>query len=133
MGISDLNLCKNCEQEIDTLKHAFLECQSSVEIWIQVEKWLKSKISPSFKLPDIEKIFGYQTKNEIIDKVILNTKLTIYNNRKDGKSHHIKMIKRRLYDEIRLEEYEAKINQNEEQFWATWGSFFYELQEIFAG
>ena len=64
-------MCKNCKIEIDTLKHAFLECHTTVSIWAQVEKWTKSKISPSIKFTDIDKIFGYKSNNEIVDKLIL--------------------------------------------------------------
>ena len=70
MEISDSNICKNCEQEIDTLQHAFLDCYATKELWSQVEQWLKSVFSPHINLTDIDKIFGYQMENEFIDKVV---------------------------------------------------------------
>ena len=85
-----------------------------------METWLKSAFSPHIKLTDIDKIFGYQTKNEFIDKVILNTKLTIYNNWKEGKNHHIKAVKRLLYNQFCIEQYEAKMTDTEEQLTKTW-------------
>ena len=43
------------------------------------------------------------------------------------------MVKRRLYNELRMEEYEAKINQKDHEFWSTWGDVYDELNEIFSG
>ena len=42
--------------------------------------------------------------------------MTIFNNRKDGKKPRLITIKKLLYNELRMEEYEAKVNQNEEHF-----------------
>ena len=131
MEISDSNICKNCEQEIDTLQHAFLDCNATKELWSQVEQWLKLVFSPHIKLTDIDKIFGYQMENEFIDKVILNTKLIIYNNNKDGKPHHIKAMKSLLYNQFCIEQYEAKMTQTEEKFNRIWERGGLELQELF--
>ena len=132
MGISDTKFCKTCGNVIDTMKHAFLECQSSIDIWVKVEQWLRQKICPSLKLSDIDKIFGYQTKNHVINKIILFTKVTIFNNRKDGKNTRLITIKKLLYNELRMEGYEANLNQNEEHFCATWRILFDELSALFA-
>ena len=132
MGISDTKFCKTCGNVIDTMKHAFLECQSSIDIWVKVEQWLRQKICPSLKLSDIDKIFGYQTKNHVINKIILFTKVTIFNNRKDGKNTSLITIKKLLYNELRMEEYEANLNQNEQHFCATWNILFDELSALFA-
>ena len=60
------------------------------------------------------------------------TKLVIYNDRKEGKGHHIKMVKRLLYNELRTREYEAKINQTEPEFWMTWWEVYDELNALFS-
>ena len=96
-----------------------------------METWLKSVFSPHIKLTDIDKIFGYQTKNKFIDKVILNTKLTIYNNRKEGKNHHIKAVKRLLYNQFCIEQYEAKMTNTEGELAMTWLRMGEELQVLF--
>ena len=96
-----------------------------------METWLKAVFSPHIKLTDINKIFGYQMNNEVIDKVILNTKITIYNNRKEGKHHHIKAIKRLLYNQFCMEQYEAKMTNTEEKLARTWLRLGEELQILF--
>ena len=90
-----------------------------MNIWTEVEKWTKSKISPSIKFTVIDKIFVYQSNKEIVDKIILNTKLVIYSNRKEGKNHHLRMVKRLLYNDLCIEEYEAKLTHKENELWET--------------
>ena len=131
-GFSDSKLCKICQHDTDTIKHAFLDCHPISKLWLQVQNWAKSQISTSIKLSDIDKLFGYQCNNRIINKTILNTILVIYNNRKSERKCHIKMVKRLLYNELCTEEYEAKINQNEQEFWVTWGEIYDDLTEIFS-
>ena len=41
MNISDSNMCKTCRTEIDTLKQAFLEGHTTIDLWKQVEDWAK--------------------------------------------------------------------------------------------
>ena len=90
MKISDTEICEICHRERDTIKHAFLECNKSAELWSQVENWTKAKISTSIKFTDIDKIFGYQHKKKIVDKIVLNTKIVIYNIRKTEKTNNNK-------------------------------------------
>ena len=42
------------------------------------------------------------------------------------------MVKRLLYNELCIEEYAAKTNHTEADFWLTWEQVFEELMEIFA-
>ena len=56
---------------------------------------------------------GQRAKEEIIDKIITATKAEIYNNRKTSKKHVINDIKRILFHQLRLEEYEASLIQKE--------------------
>ena len=118
MDIAGSNICKNCNLEIDTIQQAFLDCHSTKELWSQVETWLKSVFSPHIKLTDI-------------DKVILNTKLTIYNNRKEGKDRHIKAVKRLLYNQFCIEQYVAKMTNSEGELALTWLRMGEELQVLF--
>ena len=85
MKIPDTKVCKICQLETDTIKIAFLECPTTACLWSQVENWTKSKISTSKKFTDADEIFVYQTIKEIVDKIISNTKIVIYNNRKTDK------------------------------------------------
>ena len=43
MNISETKICETCHTEIDTIKHAFLECSKTVDLWKQVEKMFKNE------------------------------------------------------------------------------------------
>ena len=58
----------------------------AVELWKQVEKWVRQKISPNVKFSDLPQIFGQQSGEPIINTVTMNTKMVIYNNQKIGKN-----------------------------------------------
>ena len=34
MDIEDSNICKNCNSDLDTVQHAFLDCHSTKELWV---------------------------------------------------------------------------------------------------
>ena len=86
MKISDSNICKLCLTDVETIKHAFIDCTKVRELWSRVEKWTKENISRFCKISDIDKVFGQRAKEENIDKIITATKAIIYNNRKKGKN-----------------------------------------------
>ena len=71
MNLIDTNKCWICQGEIETIKHAFLECNSVTQLWFRIEQWLKLKTNHTIKLSNVDKIFGRQSKDKLIEKVIL--------------------------------------------------------------
>ena len=118
--------------ETETLKHVFIDCTHVKKIWSQVEMWIKTNISRHCKISDIDKIFGQASNGDIINKIITATKAIIYNNRKTGKKHKLNDIKRLLFHQLRTEEYEATLSQNEEFFFDTWGNIYIELITLYS-
>ena len=55
MEITDTNICPVCNVSIETIKHAFLECNSVVLLWKEIEKWFKINTRKTVKLSDIDK------------------------------------------------------------------------------
>ena len=92
MNISDSNLCKMCMIETETMKHAFIDCEKVKELWLLVEKWIKENIYRFCKISDVEKIFGQRSKEPIIDKIIMATKATIYQNKKKTRKNTESMM-----------------------------------------
>ena len=130
MKISDTNLCPICHETEETIKHAFLECWFVIILWNQIECWCKDITNKRIKINEIEKIFGINPPDKIIDKVIMCTKLVIYNNRKVGKKHHINEVKRMVYSQLSLEEYHAKLMLKETTFQEIWGRVYNELTNM---
>ena len=124
MKISETNLCPLCHNEVETIKHAFLECISVTSFWLQIEKWFKIKTKKIVKLSTIDKIFGMQSSDNLLDKIILNAKIIIFSNRKNGKNHTISDLKRKMFKQLHIEKYQAKMDQNEDKL--------IELLELYA-
>ena len=43
------------------------------------------------------------------------------------------MVRRLLYVDLCIEEYEAKMNHKENELWDIWGNVYDELNDIFSG
>ena len=109
-----------------------IDCTKVRELWLQIERWIKDNISGVCKISDMDKVFGQRAKEEIIDKIITATKAEIYNNRKTSKKHVINDIKRILFHQLRLEEYEASLIQKEDNFFEIGGKIYGELTTLFS-
>ena len=131
MNLSDTNICPLCETNIETIKHVFLECTHVTTLWHQLEKWLKIKLKKTVKLSDSDKIFGGQNSEDLIEKVILSTKIVIFDNSKNIKYHHIKDVKRTLFKQLRIEEYHAMLNLEEQKFMKVWEPVYEELCNMY--
>ena len=113
MKISESNLCPMCHIEVETIKHAFLECPDVIAFWFKIENWLKTKTHQNVKLSNLDKIFGIQDQESLLEKNILNAKVLIFNSRKNGKKHNMLDLKRKMFRQLQIEEYQARMNQNE--------------------
>ena len=132
MKITDTNICQVCSVKTETIKHAFLECKYVISLWSEKEKWFKAKTRKTVKLSEIDKIFGRQATNEtLLDKIILHTKTVIFNNRKNGKKHHINDVKKKLFRKLIIEEYQATLDSNIEKFTEVWSPIYDELYMLY--
>ena len=131
MNLIDSNICKMCQTEVETIMHTFIDCVHVTDLWKQIEKWLRNILNEKVKLDDIDIIFVKNKGKEIVNKTILFTKIAIFNNRKTGRNHSLKEVKRLLYKQMCTEEYQAEINHTEYIFWAIWGEVFVDLTVLF--
>ena len=109
----------------------FLECHATIDLWKQVEFWVKVVTSKTLKLTDFDKIFGFQQRDTTIDRIILITKIVIYKNSISGKAHNIIIVKKMLYNELCVKEYESDLNDKAEQFIQVWGQYYQNLKDTF--
>ena len=127
MNLIDSNKCLICQKDIETIKHAFLECSSVRHLWLQIEKWVKLKTNRTIKLSNLDKIVGRQSNKLLIEKIITCAKMVIFNNRKNGKNHKIDDVKKALYKQLRIEEYQSSLIVEEEAFLKIWQPVYDEL------
>ena len=58
------------------------DCYSSLEYSLVRQDKLNNR---NVKLSNLDKILGIQERENLLDKIILNAKILIFNNRKNGK------------------------------------------------
>ena len=132
MNIIERNVCPICVTNIESIEHAFLECNSMILLWNKIEQWVKSRTSQTVKLSHVEKIFGRQTSEELLEKIIISAKTVIFNNRKNGRKHHINDVKRMLFKQLCIEEYQATLSSNLEKLSEVWGPIYDELYNTYS-
>ena len=64
---------------------ALLYCHSIIQVWGNVETWVRKYIKPYYKMSDWDTVFGNPKSSFIINAIIFNTKKVIYMNRQTGK------------------------------------------------
>ena len=70
---SESEFCPYCK-EIDAQVNALLYCPSTIQLWSNVEKWVRKGIQPHYKTCDWDEMFGNHKSSFIINAIILNTK-----------------------------------------------------------
>ena len=73
MGKSESESCLYYKER-DTQVHALLYCPSTIQLWSNVEKWVRNDIQPHYKMCDWDKVFGNPMSSFITNAIILNTK-----------------------------------------------------------
>ena len=76
MDISE-SYCLYCKAK-DTHVHILLYCPSTIQLWSNVEKWMRKYVQPHFKMCDWDKVFGNAESPFIINVIILNTQTKQY-------------------------------------------------------
>ena len=80
----------------------------------------------------MDKIFGQFSKHEIIRKTMTATRMMNNKNRKAAKKHQFMDIKRLLYNQFRLDEFQASTTNKEDHFGELWEPVYSELTILFA-
>ena len=91
---------------------------------------MKDTVDPHIQISDIDKIFGWDTPDNIISRVIFTAIQTIYQKRQSGNRYGLFDVKRLLANQMMLEESLAIIRNRETQFEKTWGSVYIDLSAI---
>ena len=76
-------------------------CYSSLEYSLVRQDKLTHR---NVKLSNLDKILGIQERENLLDKIILNAKILIFNNRKNGKKHNILDLKRKMFRQLQIED-----------------------------
>ena len=124
MGIRNDSQCPYCDEQVETIEHAFLECEAAKEIWKEVETWLKTSINTTIKISNLDKIFGTGMEHDIVEKTIIATKRVIYRHRQKGTQYTLREVKTILRSQLTVGEYQSGIEGNYHLFLKTWGTIY---------
>ena len=127
MSLIPNNLCPYCEISFETLFHAFLEGPSFTNFWRDVANWIKTFDDPHTKIGEVEKIFGTNNTDNIVNRVVTVSIQIIYRNRQTGKRYFLSDVKRSLSYQMQLEEFRSSLDNNIPKFNIIWGNLYDEL------
>ena len=127
MNIRNDSKCPYCEETIETIEHAFLECPEVIILWKDIERWLRVHVDSKISISDTDKILGQGLSNSIIEKAITATKKAIYRNRQYGGKHNLKEVLNILSKLMKVEEYQASVKGNDTSFLHIWEKVYVRL------
>ena len=79
MGIKNLNLCRFCIEQTDSISHMLLFCNNTIDLWGRVELWIIELGMANYNLSPDKIILGDLENATSINTIILLTKKTIFN------------------------------------------------------
>ena len=130
MGLILSNLCPYCVIAIETLSHAILECPFVINFLRDVENWIKTLDDPHTTIGEVEKIFGTNNTENIINRVVTASIQIIYRNRQTGKRYLLSDVKRSLLYQMQLEEFRASLDNSIPEFNTIWGNLYNEFKNM---
>ena len=127
MKIVESPYCLFCNH-IETIEHIYLECPNAINIWYEVENWIRSIQYPHFKISDTEKIFGEKYNNQLKQLVITSTKDIIYFKRKTGDSVYLNDVKRALVKNLHILKSQDMLKHEGDGFYDKWNPLINRLR-----
>jgi hypothetical protein len=121
-GIKDNDLCTFCEEEIEDIKHIFLDCEIIKIFWNKLKSWLKKKLSLviDFKAEDL--LFGSLHEDLLlIDMIFLVAKQYIYSCKHEETYPKMHVFEKKIYNIKNIERDIAIKNNKLQNFLTKWG------------
>ena len=117
LGVSEKvsSLCTFCKEEVETLRHIFIECKAVQPLWSQLEKHI------NYQFSDVEKIFGCFSKTndrsfDIISHLTIIVKYYIHLCRLKKNTPHYQVLMKKITAtesiEMKIAVKSNKINQH---------------------
>ena len=83
-GISETSNCPFCNHIVESIEHAYIECENVKGLWRATVNWIRLIYDSNIKIADIEKIFGDIDNDQVKQVIILSVRDVIYHKRKTG-------------------------------------------------
>ena len=83
MGISETPNCPFCNHIVESIEHAYIECENVKGLWKATENKVRLIYDSHFKIADIEKIFGDIDNDQVKQVIIICVRDVIYHKKKN--------------------------------------------------
>ena len=104
IGIKKSNVCGFCKDQVDSIEHIFLQCEVSIDLWGNIQEWIRLLGMENYNLSHSRIILGDMDNAMSINTIILLTKKVIYNSMKKEQKTHFLNVK----NEVKTFYYEEK-------------------------
>ena len=121
--IKDSDICTMCNLEVGSNYHMLLTCSKVTTLWQEVENWIRSLGMTDYHLTERRKIIGDLKNSCQINIIILNTKKTIFQSKRDGGEPTLYQVKANVKQCNLHDEYKFTIDNKEYLFGKKWSSF----------
>ena len=119
---TDTNICSYCDQEAETKTHLFYNCQKVKAFWSAFQTWLQSHANITFNLTIKSALFSGQTKNVLLNYLLLLARYFIYKNKFTSNNISIQTFINYVKRKYQNERYISKINHKQEAFQSKWAA-----------
>ena len=128
MGIAENVKCTLCNEERDSIEHFLWDCEHTQRFWNAVECFFneKCKNAHSLKISRELVIFGVDEcsrLNDTFEFIIMFAKLYIFKCKTKNCLPNLSAFQKQLNARYKIEEFNAKINDNLTNFHVAWSAF----------
>ena len=127
------NMCSFCNMHPETTLHLLSECSYVVDLWTNIENWIRRKLNIDLKLDITMKIIGYYNFDEYywpLNFILLFSKYYIYQSSKRGKSLNIFSLQNIIKDRFHEQKYISGINSILKVFEKRWQFWQHLLTDL---
>ena len=126
-------MCSFCKIYPESTLHLLSECPYVVDLWTNVENWIRRKLNINIKLDAIMKIVGYYNFDEYywpLNFILLISKYYIYQNSKKEKCLDIFSLHNIIKEKFLEQKYISRINSTSKLFKKRWHSWQYLFTDL---
>ena len=126
-------MCSFCKIYLENTLHLLSECPYVVDLWTNVENWIRRKLNINIKLNAIMKIVGYYNFDEYywpLNFILLISKYYIYQNSKKEKCLDIFSLQNIIKEKFLEQKYISRINSTSKLFEKRWHSWQYLFTDL---
>ena len=128
-NIKDSELCDFCLIDRESILHIFCECEIATSIWDSVVEWYNSFGYNLDYLSDAQIVFGDPSFDPIFNRIILITKIEIFNSKSKNRRVLLGAIIQRLKYQFQIEKFIATKNGRLKTFRGFWSPIYLYMKD----